>query len=255
MEENNAQIKKYEVPSIEQLYEERQLKERESQLNALLNNPPKDSWIQNHPTAKKEVRDANNRKIKVPVEHLPIARIEWLLTWIFKRFRWEIQREQLIANSVVVTVRLWFMNPIVGEWDFHDGIGAVPLQTEKDAGAIEWNKLNAMAVHKGAGAAESFARKNAAKKLGKLFGRDLNREEDLNYEIFAKRFDQREEIQQLQNDLSLIIGSVEDEQKAQEFRDRVTAAEVEKRNPPKFYEVLIQEIQTYLNQNESDENK
>lgn len=248
MEQSNA-IQKYEVPTIEQLYEERELKHKESQLNALLNNPPKKEWIQKHPNAKKEVLDENGRKIQVPTEHLPIARVEWLLSWIFKTFKWEILRESLIGNSVVVTVRMWYVNPIRGEWQFHDGIGAVPLQTEKGAGATDWSQLKSMAVQKGAPAAESFARKNAAKKLGKLFGRDLNRDEDLNYEMMVKRFHKAdEEINNLQQDVSVLLDSVEDQEKWNEFKERIDKAEAENRNTIEFYNVLIDELKAYVNQ-------
>jgi hypothetical protein len=97
------------------------------------------------------------------------------------KYRVEIKESKLLANSVVVTIRLHVLDPISGEWDWQDGIGATPLQTAKEAGAIEFDKIKSAAVQMGAPAAESMAVKDAAEKFGKLFGKDLGRKEILDY--------------------------------------------------------------------------
>jgi hypothetical protein len=124
--------------------------------------------------------------------YLPIERIEWLLTRIFISWRVEIKDSKLIGNSVVVTVRLHYKSVVTGEWEYQDGIGASPLQTDKDAGAIEFNKLKSGAVQMAAPSAETYAIKDAAEKLGKLFGKDLNRKDTMNYDALANTFETEE---------------------------------------------------------------
>ena len=155
------------LPKIKDLYKG-ELADLKSQndLNLLLNQPPLDKWIKEHPIHKQ-------------VKYLSIQRIEFLLTSVFIKWRIEIKEVNLIANSVKCVIRLWFKDPISLEWDWQDGVGAAPLQTDKNAGAIDFNKIKSDAVMKAAPAAESFAIKDAAHKLGKLFGKDLIRNDEI----------------------------------------------------------------------------
>jgi hypothetical protein len=165
------------LPVIQELYDEKdvELLKRENDLNVLLNQTPKPEWIKDHPMAS-------------GVKYIPIGRIEWLLTRIFIKWHVEVKDLKLIGNSVVVTVRLHYLSPIDGEWDWQDGIGANPLQTDKGAGAIDFDKLKNDAVMKAAPAAESYAVKDAAEKLGKLFGKDLNRKDEIGYDVLLNTF-------------------------------------------------------------------
>lgn len=165
------------LPSINDLYEDKALISKQSELLTLLNTSPKRDWIKFHPTI--TTKDENNQH--VPLKYLSIQTVEYLLTSIFLKWRVEIKDTKLIANSVVVTVRLFVQDPISMEWDFQDGIGAAPIQTDKEAGAIEFNKMKSGAIQMGAPAAESYAIKDAAEKFGKIFGKDLNRRD--NYDI------------------------------------------------------------------------
>ena len=79
-----------------------------------------------------------------------------------------------------------FIDPITGQWDWQDGIGASPLQTDKGAGAIDFQKIKNGAVMMAAPSAESFAIKDAAEKLGKIFGKDLNRRDAMAYDSLIK---------------------------------------------------------------------
>lgn len=182
-----------EVPSIEMLYKNKGMTVKKTVLATLLNKDPEPKWIENHPFIK--VKDPITGK-KIPLQYLPIERIEWLMVSIFKGWRVEIKTVQLIGNGVVVTVRVWFLDPLAGDWDFTDGVGAQPLATEKGAGATDWNKLNTMAVQMATPAAESYAIKDACEKLGKLFGKDLNRDRNLGYNHLEK---QAEKIKNLEN--------------------------------------------------------
>lgn len=164
------------LPAIRDIYNESVDVIKENNLNVLLNQPPKDAWIKQHPIVKN-------------VKYIPIERVEYLLTSIFIKWNVEVKIVQLIANSVVVTIRLHYMNPITNEMEYQDGIGASPLQTNKDAGATDWTQIKSDAVMKSAPAAESFAVKDAAEKIGNLFGKDLNRADKILYDSLVGKFD------------------------------------------------------------------
>ena len=103
------------LPAIIDLYEEKQIEltDKRNQLNVLMNQPPNPIWIKTHPSI------PNYR-------YLPIERIEYLLTRIFVKWRVEVKNVSLIANSVCVSIRLHYLDPITGEWDWQDGVGASP---------------------------------------------------------------------------------------------------------------------------------
>jgi hypothetical protein len=176
------------LPTIQDLYTEVELREKENALAVILNSPPKVDWLKKHPMAKKK----NAQGESVSAEYLPIERVEYLLTRIFINWRVEIKEAKLIGNSGVVTVRLHYKNPITNEWDWQDGIGASPLQTDSGAGAVEFDKLKSGAVQMAMPSAESYAVKDAAAKLGRLFGKDVNRREVMDYDGLAGKFDTKE---------------------------------------------------------------
>lgn len=176
-----AQQGKYQLPTLEDLVAEKELTGELNEFNKLLNQPPPAKWLVPHPMATKEVIVAG-RKEKVPIDYLPIARVEYLLTRLYTVWKPEIREVKLIANSVEVTVRLHVLNPITNEWEWADGVGAVPLQTDKGAGATEFDKIKANAVQIGAPAAKTFAIKDAAECFGKIFGKDLNRNYEMDYQ-------------------------------------------------------------------------
>lgn len=128
----------------------------------VVNMSPPETWVKDHPTAK-------------GVKYIPIERIELLLTRIFQEWRVEVLREGQLAQSIFVTVRLHYKDPIDGSWRWQDGIGAAPLQTNKDSSAADLANIKSNAVMIGLPAAESFAVKDAAEKIGRLFGKDINR--------------------------------------------------------------------------------
>lgn len=164
------------LPTIAELYANDKLPslQRDSLFQVLVNQEPKKEWIKIHPMTKDP--------------YIPIERIEWLLANIFLKTKVEIKDSKMIGNSILVTIRLHYFNHVDGEWMWQDGIGAAPLQTDKGAGAIEWDKIKANAVQIGAPAAESYAVKDAAEKIGKLFGKDLNRKEVISYESLKDKY-------------------------------------------------------------------
>jgi hypothetical protein len=157
------------LPTLQDLRSDIELKADQNALNVLLNAEPPKEWIKEHPMFKK-------------VRYLPIERVEYLLTRIFLKWNVEVKAVQVIANSVVTTIRLYYQDPMSDQMLWQDGIGAAPLQTDKGAGAVDFNAIKSDAVMKAAPAAESYAVKDAAEKIGKLFGKDLNRADKIMYD-------------------------------------------------------------------------
>jgi hypothetical protein len=151
---------------------------KENALNVLLNQNPPEKWLKKHPMASNVV-------------YLPIDKVEFLLTKIFVNWFVEIKQVQTLANSAVVTVRLSYQNPITGEYRFQEGVGAAPIHTAKGKGAMDWNEVLTDSVMKATPAAESYAIKDAAEKIGRIFGKDLNRKDLIAYDGLqdSKRFE------------------------------------------------------------------
>lgn len=157
------------LPTLQDLRSDIELKADQNALNVLLNAEPPKEWVKEHPVFKK-------------VRYLPIERVEYLLTRIFLKWNVEVKAVQVIANSIVTTIRLYYQDPMSDQMLWQDGIGAAPLQTDKGAGAVDFNAIKSDAVMKAAPAAESYAIKDAAEKIGKLFGKDLNRADKIMYD-------------------------------------------------------------------------
>lgn len=155
---------KRKLPALTDLYADIEFAAKNTELNILLNQPPKAEWI-------KVNKYANN------TNYIPIEKIEYLLTSIFIHWRVEVKQINIIANAVCVTVRLHYKDPITGDWLWQDGIGAQAIQTESGAAATDFTKVTNNAVQMAAPAAESYAIKDAAEKIGKIFGKDINRKE------------------------------------------------------------------------------
>ena len=141
---------------------------KDNALNVLLNQTPPSTWVKKHPMSK--------------TDYLPIDKVEFLLTKIFIKWNIEVKQVQVIANSAVITVRLHYQNPISNEMEWQDGVGAAPIHTAKRKGAMYWNEVQADSVMKAVPAAKSYAVKDAAEELGKIFGKDLNRKDTMAYD-------------------------------------------------------------------------
>ncbi|MBS1915704.1 MAG: hypothetical protein JST87_05465 [Bacteroidetes bacterium] len=198
---DNNQIQKRSLPKIDDLYANIELASKFNDLNKLLNCAPKAEWV-------KENKFANNAK------YLSIATVEYLLTSIFTKWRVEIKSCQVVANSVVVAVRLFVLDPITGEWDWQDGIGASPIQTKQGAAATDFTQVTTAAVQMAAPAAESYAFKDAAEKFGKIFGKDLNRKDEMNY---APMQEKKFEKVAIPDELKSVIESTEEQAKLTEI--------------------------------------
>jgi hypothetical protein len=162
---------KRELPKLSELHHDPETAFKNDELNLLLNQSPHERWIKKHPI----ITVLNDEGKQTKLQYLPVEKVEFLLTRIFQEWRREVKDIQLCLNSMVATVRIHYKNPVTGEWSYHDGVGACPIQTDKDAKAGDFSALKTSGVQMAAPSAVSYALKDAADCLGKLFGKDLNR--------------------------------------------------------------------------------
>ncbi len=166
------------IPTIQDLADPDKL-HRNDQLKTLLNQPPPKAWVYKN-------KYANNS------EYLPIGKVEYLLDKIFQDWKVEVLEYRTIFNSVTVSIRLHYVNPLTGQWMYHDGVGAKELQTQSGTGTLkqDFSNINKGAVEMALPIAKTAAIKDAADHLGQLFGRDLNRKDTVEYkQTYSKPVD------------------------------------------------------------------
>lgn len=163
---------KKELPVLADLYKATDIATlfKHDQFNLLMNQAPEPKWIL-------ENTFAGNSK------YIPIGILETLLQRIFKEFKVEVMREGQLFNSVYVTIRLHYLNPVSGEWSYHDGVGSAQIQTKSGASPADLANINNNAVMMALPMAKSYAIKDACDHFGKLFGRDLNRKETMGFGV------------------------------------------------------------------------
>lgn len=168
--------KKYELATLVDGSKLPELKQIEQYLHLVNQDPPK-QWLEDHPLAK-------------GVKYLPIERVEWLLTELFQEWRVEVIDSGQLLNSIYCHVRLHYNHPIKG-WTSQDGLAAVPAKTAKGKKASDMTEILSEAVMTGLPAAKSFAIKDAADHIGKIFGRDINRKANI---AFVGSYDREQEL-------------------------------------------------------------
>lgn len=163
------------VPTIQDLVDPDKL-HKHDQLKTLLNQNPPKQWVKTN-------KYANNS------EYLSIEKIEYLMDKIFQEWKVEVLEYRTLFNSISVSVRLHYVNPLTGQWMYHDGVGAKELQTIAASGPLkqDFSNINKGAVEMALPIAKTAAIKDAADHLGKLFGRDLNRKDTLEYKQTYQR--------------------------------------------------------------------
>lgn len=157
------------IPTLQEIYSNPEEAHKNDELMALLNQPPNPEWVKVHPFV------ANYK-------YLPIDKIEYLLKRIFKKYRIEIIREGVAFNGVYCIVRVWYLNPVTNEMDYHDGVGAKELQVKKGASIADLSMINSGALQMAFPIAKTTAIKDACDHFGRLFGSDLNRKEVMDYQ-------------------------------------------------------------------------
>ena len=139
--------------------------DRDQFLKVLNQNPPA-KWVKKHPIA--------------GIEYIPIEIIENTLTMLFQDWHVEVKEAIALFNSVAVTVRVHYRDPLTGEMRFQDGVGASPMQIDKGQ-TFSASSMKTNAVQIGLPAAKSYAIKDAVEHIGKLFGRDIGRKNALDF--------------------------------------------------------------------------
>lgn len=162
------------LPTIADLTMDIQQAFKQDDFNLLLNQEVPVKWV-------KENKFANNSK------YIPIDKVEFLLTRIFGQWRVEIIDYKQLFNAVSCHIRLHYLNPVTNQWSYHDGVGAMQVQTKSGSSPADLASINNSAVMMALPAAKSYAIKDAADHLGKLFGRDLNRKD---VQAFVPAFDE-----------------------------------------------------------------
>lgn len=157
----------------------------ENQFQVLLNSNPPKSFIKVNDNAKNS-------------EYIPIDKTEYLLTALFINWRVEVINYNLIANSIAVHVRLFYKSPITGEELSQDGLGAWPIQTKAGCSPVDFNSITHAAIQMALPSAKSLAIKDASDHIGRIFGKDLNRKDLINYETLNNRFETKLTEQELE---------------------------------------------------------
>lgn len=138
-------------------------------------------------------------KVYQGITHVPIEQIENTLDEVYAG-QWQTSNVKVfqLLNSICCTLTLSVLHPISGIWLTREGTGAVPVQLMKDAKVITPETIQTFAIQKGAGAAKSFAIKNAAESLGEIFGRNLGRKDVATSEFYGIS-DRFEDFSELEN--------------------------------------------------------
>jgi len=165
-------------PAIQELYSNTDLAVQQEALNHYLNQQPPANWVKVHPFIKN-------------YKYLPIDKVEFLLRKFYKSYKIEVLKTGLLLNCVEVTVRVNYLDPITGEWMFHDGVGAEELQTQKDTGTlkIDMSNLNKGAIKMALPIAKTIAIKDACDHFGEIFGASLNRKDIIQFNVDSKLTD------------------------------------------------------------------
>ena len=175
------------LPTIQELHEENALVSyKNDQLNLLLNQEPKKEWIKEHPFVKGH-------------KYIPIDKVEFMLRKIFKKYSIEITGQGTSFNGVWVTVRVHYFHPTEATMMYHDGIGAVQLQTAKGTSPADLANINNGALSMAYPIAKTLAIKDACDHFGKLFGCDLNRKDTMAFKVDANPLDLKEQLIELFN--------------------------------------------------------
>lgn len=211
------------LPTLSELSGNIELALRNDKFKILMNQDPPKGFLKPHPSAKKKIKKADGTVTTVAAEYLPINIVEFFLDSIFQEWKIEVLREGVMFNSIYVTVRVHFKNPITGEWSFHDGVGGKGLQLDADSKASDMSRIKAEAVMMALPSAKSYAIKDACEHIGKLFGRDVNRtgtpEFTGNYHEPEKRPDREDKSEER---ILAMINAAKTEVELSKLKDKLT---------------------------------
>lgn len=164
------------IPKIQDLVTDPDKAFKNDQLKVFLNQSPPNKWVLKN-------------KLANDSDYVPIDKVEYLLDVIFQSWKVEVLDYKILFNAISVSVRLHYLDTVTGEWRYHDGVGAKELQTKKDTGSLkpDGSNVNRGAVEMALPIAKTMAIKDAADHIGKIFGRDLNRKNAIEYTPIHKK--------------------------------------------------------------------
>lgn len=184
---SEIQLHDKKLPTIQELYENTDLAIQHDNLAFILNQNPPAKWVKEHPFIS-------------GWKYLPIEKVEFMLQRLFKLSRISILREGTAFNGVYVVVKVEYLHPVTNKMEWHDGIGAMQLQTKKGTSPADLANINNGAISMAFGIAKSIAIKDATDHIGRVFGRDLNRKDIMPYAPDEKLHDvkKQKEIERLE---------------------------------------------------------
>lgn len=125
----------------------------------------------NVPPPKTDIQENKDKS-----KYLPISFVQMTLDEMFFGL-WETvnYREKLIANELVGSIELRVFHPVIKQWITKTGVAATPVRLKAGSKVMDAENKIYNALTQDAPHLLSDCIKNAAKQLGKRFGRDLNR--------------------------------------------------------------------------------
>jgi len=114
----------------------------------------------------------------VEVKYIPVSYIENTLDEVFGAGLWNTTEPKLmiVGNEVVGTITLRVYHPVIKEWIEQGGIAAVQIRKASGSAITDINSKIPNALEMDMPHLFSDCLKNAAQKLGRIFGRNLNRD-------------------------------------------------------------------------------
>ena len=136
-------------------------------------------------------------------DSIPISFLENELDEVYMGL-WETKdfAYQVVANEIVGKITLRVYDPTVQTWIERVGAGAVQIRMNKDASITDIGQKIKTALQMDFPKLRTMCLKNAAKTLGKRFGRDLNRKFEDEYEtVYTNEQEFNEMFEPLSNGL------------------------------------------------------
>lgn len=157
---------------------------------AKLNQPPEQT---------KKQADYKNIPDKSDFDTIPIGVLENALDEVYLgMWRTSTPTYQVVANEIIGTLILEVFDPSAKQWLSRVGAGAVTIRQKKDSEITDIGAKIKTALQMDFPKLYSMCLKNAAKTLGKRFGRDLNRKfEDIYEPVYTNEIEVRNVMEEL----------------------------------------------------------
>lgn len=214
----------------------------------ILNNDVDNDKLQKHPNAN--------------AWYLPISHVELMLDeaffglWQTTNFKWD-----RIQNEICASIELSVFHPIQKIWITRTGSAAKKIMTDAAPDNLstkeknEWHlnlsnkKPSALDDLGGFAALKADAFKNAAISIGRVFGRDVNREHTGQFEPVAK--DKSKNIEKIRTEIGKWLEALPDS-RSQEIIDGLVEKEQYSNLSEKYYKQILHDVKadvyTYFEQ-------